>query len=222
MERLTLPGLLAAGDGRERRSTARARGRAGAGRCPRLVAWREQVAREKRAAFRDWDYWGRPVPGFGDPRARVRARRPRARRPRRQPHRPRVHRRPLRRLALRRAAPRRLRQPADRRSPRRRPARCATLTSRPPSAARRPPTSRRPTSATPACRFSSASCALLDDARVIVCLGAFAWDAAAAAALGAVAAPAPALRPRRRGRADGRARCSAATTRASRTRSPAS
>ena len=40
-------------------------------RCPRLVAWREQVAVEKRAAFRDWDYWGRPVPGFGDPRARV-------------------------------------------------------------------------------------------------------------------------------------------------------
>lgn len=37
--------------------------------CPRLVAWREQVAREKRRAFRDWDYWGRPVPGFGDPQA---------------------------------------------------------------------------------------------------------------------------------------------------------
>jgi uracil-DNA glycosylase family 4 len=40
-------------------------------RCPRLVAWREQVAREKRAAFRHWDYWGRPVPGFGDPNARL-------------------------------------------------------------------------------------------------------------------------------------------------------
>ena len=40
-------------------------------RCPRLVAWREQVAEEKRAAFSDWDYWGRPVPGFGDPRARL-------------------------------------------------------------------------------------------------------------------------------------------------------
>jgi uracil-DNA glycosylase family 4 len=40
-------------------------------RCPRLVAWREQVAREKRAAFRGWDYWGRPVPGFGDPAARM-------------------------------------------------------------------------------------------------------------------------------------------------------
>jgi uracil-DNA glycosylase len=39
--------------------------------CPRLVAWREQVAVEKRAAYRDWDYWGRPVPGFGDPDARL-------------------------------------------------------------------------------------------------------------------------------------------------------
>jgi uracil-DNA glycosylase len=39
--------------------------------CPRLVAWREAVAREKRAAFRTEEYWGRPVPAFGDPRARV-------------------------------------------------------------------------------------------------------------------------------------------------------
>jgi uracil-DNA glycosylase len=39
--------------------------------CPRLVEWRERVAREKRAAYRDWDYWGKPVPGFGDPGARV-------------------------------------------------------------------------------------------------------------------------------------------------------
>jgi uracil-DNA glycosylase family 4 len=39
--------------------------------CPRLVAWREQVAREKVARFRDEDYWGRPVPGFGDPAARI-------------------------------------------------------------------------------------------------------------------------------------------------------
>jgi uracil-DNA glycosylase family 4 len=39
--------------------------------CPRLVAWRERVAREKVARFRDWDYWGRPVPGFGDPHARI-------------------------------------------------------------------------------------------------------------------------------------------------------
>jgi uracil-DNA glycosylase family 4 len=40
-------------------------------RCPRLVAWREQVARERRAAFADQHYWGRPLPGFGDPCARV-------------------------------------------------------------------------------------------------------------------------------------------------------
>ncbi|MBQ90501.1 MAG: uracil-DNA glycosylase [Acidimicrobiaceae bacterium] len=39
--------------------------------CPRLVEWREQVAVEKRAAYRDEHYWGRPVPGFGDPDARL-------------------------------------------------------------------------------------------------------------------------------------------------------
>jgi uracil-DNA glycosylase family 4 len=40
-------------------------------RCPRLVAWREQVALTRRAAFRDEQYWGKPVPGFGDPAARL-------------------------------------------------------------------------------------------------------------------------------------------------------
>ncbi|MDQ1402132.1 MAG: uracil-DNA glycosylase [Actinomycetota bacterium] len=40
-------------------------------RCPRLVAWREEVAAEKRAAFADQEYWGRPIPGFGDPKARL-------------------------------------------------------------------------------------------------------------------------------------------------------
>ena len=39
--------------------------------CPRLVEWRERVAREKKAAYRDEAYWGRPIPGFGDPEARV-------------------------------------------------------------------------------------------------------------------------------------------------------
>ena len=39
--------------------------------CPRLVAHREQVAREKVKRYRDWDYWGRPVPSFGDPQARL-------------------------------------------------------------------------------------------------------------------------------------------------------
>jgi uracil-DNA glycosylase family 4 len=47
----------------ERVSTCRA--------CPRLVGWREEVAATKRAAFRDWDYWGRPVPGFGPADARI-------------------------------------------------------------------------------------------------------------------------------------------------------
>lgn len=40
-------------------------------RCPRLVAYRETVAREKKKQFRDETYWGRPVPGFGDPNARL-------------------------------------------------------------------------------------------------------------------------------------------------------
>ena len=40
-------------------------------RCPRLVEYREEVARTKRRAFLNWDYWGRPVPGFGDPEAHL-------------------------------------------------------------------------------------------------------------------------------------------------------
>ena len=40
-------------------------------KCPRLVEWREEVARVKRRAYRDQEYWGRAVPGFGDPKARV-------------------------------------------------------------------------------------------------------------------------------------------------------
>src|SRR5262245_32014109 len=39
--------------------------------CPRLVAWREEVAATRRAAFRDQEYWGRPVPGFGPAGARI-------------------------------------------------------------------------------------------------------------------------------------------------------
>jgi len=39
--------------------------------CPRLVVWREEVARVKRKAYQDQEYWGKPVPGFGDPKARV-------------------------------------------------------------------------------------------------------------------------------------------------------
>jgi uracil-DNA glycosylase len=40
-------------------------------KCPRLVAYRAEVGRIKRRAYRDWDYWAKPVPGFGDPRARL-------------------------------------------------------------------------------------------------------------------------------------------------------
>lgn len=40
-------------------------------KCPRLVAYREQVAREKKRMYRDEEYWGKPVPGWGDPNARV-------------------------------------------------------------------------------------------------------------------------------------------------------
>ena len=43
----------------------------GCTRCPRLVEYREKIAREKRRAYMDWEYWGKPVPGFGDPNARV-------------------------------------------------------------------------------------------------------------------------------------------------------
>ncbi|MDQ3957752.1 MAG: uracil-DNA glycosylase, partial [Actinomycetota bacterium] len=39
--------------------------------CPRLVAWREKTAREKRLSFREDEYWGRPISGYGDPRARI-------------------------------------------------------------------------------------------------------------------------------------------------------
>lgn len=39
--------------------------------CPRLVAWREKVASERKRAYREWEYWGKPVPGFGDRQARL-------------------------------------------------------------------------------------------------------------------------------------------------------
>src|SRR5487761_1082321 len=40
-------------------------------KCPRLVRYRERVARTKRRAYLDWEYWGKPVPGFGDPHAQL-------------------------------------------------------------------------------------------------------------------------------------------------------
>jgi len=62
---------LSAPDERARELAQLEREITGCRRCPRLVAWRELVAAEKRAAFADQEYWGRPIPGFGDPDARV-------------------------------------------------------------------------------------------------------------------------------------------------------
>ena len=154
VERLVL-GLLRAADGDARVSAAtgarRARGAVHeCRRCPRLVAWREQVAREKRAAFRDETYWGRPVAGFGDPRARVLllGLAPAAHGANRTgPH---VHRRPLGRLPVRRAAPHRLREPAGLARTATTGWRCATAGSPRRCAARRRPTSRCRRSATTA------------------------------------------------------------------------
>ena len=210
---------------RDGRRARRPRGRVTAcRRCPRLVAWRERVAREKRAAFAGEPYWGRPLPGFGDPRRARAAARPGAGRPRREPHRPDVHRRPVGRLPRRRAAPHRLRQRG------RRPAAPATGCAlrgavdrrrRAVRAAAEPPDARR-ARRLPALDRRRAR--RLADVRVVVCLGAFAWDAA-------LRLRALRGRPRRgRGRASAtarpsaravRCRCWAASTPPSRTRSPA-
>ena len=72
-------------------------------RCPRLTAHCRQVAIEKRRAYREQDYWGRPVPSFGDPNARVFIGRPGSGRPRSEPHGKDVHRRRIGRFPLRRA-----------------------------------------------------------------------------------------------------------------------
>ena len=145
-------------------------------RCPRLVAWREAVAADPPRRYRGESYWARPVAGLRRPGGAGRDRRPGAGGARRQPHRAHLHRRPLRRLALRGAAPGRLRQPARVESAATTGCGCATPTSPRSSAARRRPTSRRPRSATTACPTWSASCELLERCRVIVALGAFAWD----------------------------------------------
>ena len=212
----------AAGPGRPRRGVADCFA------CPRLVAWREEVAATKRAAFRDQEYWGRPVPGFGRGRRAHRDPRAGAGRARRQPHRPDLHRRPLRRRALRRAAPGRAGQPADQRRRRRRAARCTTPGSSPRCAARRRTTSRRPASGTPARRGCTARSTLIRPTlRVVVALGAFAWAAWWPAMPRCTASRPPTPRPAFGhgahwvGRPRVPRRCSAATTSASRTPLPA-
>ena len=163
-------------------------------RCPRLVAWRERVAHERRAAYADWSYWGRPVPGFGDPGARIMV------------------------LGLAPAAHGGNRTgrvfTGDRSGDFLFASlwRCG-LASQPVSshrgdglrlrdcwvaaAVRCPPPANRPT---PAERdrcppYTAAELELLDRVRVIVCLGAFAWDAALRVRAG-LGRPAPRPRPR--------------------------
>ena len=153
---------------RDRRSAARARdSSSGASR------WRARSG----PSFRDETYWARPVPGFGDPRARVLVvgLAPAAHGGNRTGRR--VHRRPFGRLPVRVAVPVRLREPADVGRASTTGSCCATRTSPPPCAARRPRTSRRRPSATSARRSSRRELELLDRVRVIVALGAFGYEA---------------------------------------------
>ena len=131
--------------------------------CPRLVAWREQVARDQAAPRSPTrTYWGRPVPGFGDPARRGADAGAGPGRPRRQPHRPGVHRRPRRATgcsaSLHRAGL--ANQPTL--GPARRRADAARLPGSPPRCgARRRPTSRRPAerdTCLPWLRFASSTC----------------------------------------------------------------
>jgi uracil-DNA glycosylase family 4 len=167
----------------------------GCRRCPRLVAWRELVAREKRAAFATETYWGRPIPGFGDPAARVLV------------------------LGLAPAAHGANRtgrvftgdrsgdflfaalhrtgfanQPTSRHAGDGLALRDAWIT----AAVRCAPPANKPTPAErDACLpFAVRELAALRDVRVIVCLGAFAWEAALRLVTAAGAVPMPRPRPR--------------------------
>ena len=172
--------------------------------CPRLVEWREQVAREKRAAFRDEEYWGRPVPGFGDPQRPRARRRPRAGRARREPHRPGLHRRPLRRLAVRRRCTAPASPTSRRRSPPTTGSSCTTRTSR--AAVRCAPPANKPTpdERDRCLPFLVRELALLDRragrrrARRVRVRGA--RRACSPPPASPLPMPAPAVRPRRRGR----------------------
>jgi uracil-DNA glycosylase len=180
---VTAPGLAAL----ERELTA-------CRRCPRLVSWREEVARERRAAFREETYWGRPVPGFGDPGARVLL---------------------LGLAPAAHGANRTGRVFTGDRSGDWLFARlhAAGLANRPASVARgdglrlhgawiaaavrcAPPANKPTPAERDACLpWAVAELALLPELRVVVCLGAFAWDAALRLR---VAAGAPPVRPRPR------------------------
>ena len=191
--------------------------------CPRLVAWRERVAREKRAAFAGEEYWGRPIPGFGDPAARILilGLAPAAHGANR-----------TGRVftgdrsgdflfaALHRAGL--ANQPTSRHAGDGLALRGAWIT----AAVRCAPPANKPT---PAERdtclpFAVREVGLLRELRVVVCLGAFAWDAALRCApRRAIRCPGPgraSATKRCSTTARGR-RCSAASTRVSRTRSPA-
>ena len=163
--------------------------------CPRLVEWRERVATEKRASFRDETYWGRPVPGFGDPQARVliAGLAPAAHGGNRTGRVFTGDRSGDWLFAL--VASTRLREPADVGVGRTTGSSCTTRTSRPRCGARRRTTSRRPKSATGACRTSNASSALLERVRVVVVLGGFAYEALARV-LAACGSPLPVPRPK--------------------------
>ena len=146
-------------------------------RCPRLVAFRERVAREKRARYRDQDYWGRPVPGFGDIEGAHRHRRARAWRARSQPHRPGFHRRSLGRFSLRRASSTwtRVASALDRAETMG--SRSRTFSSPARCGASLPTTARAPRRSSACAPFFTRELSALGRARVLLALGSIGWKA---------------------------------------------